>query len=100
MPASLYVYLSIFVPLIIHTAGFIICLGGFLKTRRPLFLYAAFYFGVSIFGSWSIPLSLFPGYPFSQSFLFISNYINLGLMFITLLAMAFMVHGFYRETKG
>jgi len=99
MPTSLFMYLSISVPLIIHTAGFIICLGGFLKTRRPLFLYASLYFGVSILGNWSLPFSFFAGYPFSQSFLLISNYINLGLMFITMLAMAFMVLGFYREAK-
>lgn len=99
MPDFLIIFLTAFLPLVIHISGLVVCIGGFRKTGRHLFLYAAFFFGVKILGKWNLPLYLFPAYPFSHTFLSVSEYVSIGLMIITLIAVSFMVWGFYREAE-
>ncbi len=99
MQNTLLMYSSTIIPLVIYIAGLVVCLKGFRKTQRKLFKYAALFFGVRVLGSWSLPLHLFPGYPFGQSFLLISNYVNIGLMILTVITMGLLVWGLYWESE-
>ena len=98
MPSFMHTFLIVYLPLIIYAAGFIVCLTGYRRVTGKIYLYATFFFAVSFLqSSWSLPFSRYYIYPFNETFLVVSGYINLGFMLLSLAALGLLAWGFYQE---
>ena len=98
MQLSIHSLLITYLLPIIYVVGFIVCLTGYRKKKRKVYLYATFFFAVKILQFWNLPFARYYAYPYSETYLSVSFYINLGLMFLSLATMGLLVWGFYRET--
>jgi len=87
-------YLSLFV----YILGFIVCLTGYRKIRCKVYLFATFFFAVKTLQFWNLPFARYYAYPYSETYLSVSFYINLGFMFLSLATMGLLVWGFYQES--
>ena len=98
MPSFMHTFLIVYLPLIIYAAGFIVCLTGYRRVQRKIYLYATFFFAVSFLqSSWSLPFSRYYIYPFNETFLAIAGYVNFAFIFLSLVTMGLLVWGFYQE---
>lgn len=98
MPQFIHSFLNIYLPLIIYVAGFVVCLTGYRRVQRKIYLYATFFFAVSfLLISWSLPFRRFFVYPYNETLLTVSNYINLCFLFLSLVTLGLLVWGFYQE---
>ena len=89
-----------YLPLLTYLAGFIICLTGYRRIKRNIYLYATMFFAVSLLQrSWILPFSHYYTYPFNETFIIISGYLNFGFMFLSLVALGLLVWGFYQEAN-
>lgn len=87
-----------YLPLIIYIAGFIVCLTGYRRLKRKIYLYATLFFVLNFLQkSWILPFSRYSTFPFDETFLTISSYINFGFMLLSLVTLGLLVWGFYRE---
>ncbi len=95
MLLSIYKLLISYLTPIIYVVGFVVCLAGYRKIKRKVYLYATFFFAVNILHLWQRPFARYYTYPYSETYLSVSFYINLGFMFLFLVAMGLLVWGFY-----
>ncbi|MBW6464689.1 MAG: hypothetical protein SCJ94_10125 [Bacillota bacterium] len=87
-----------YLPLTIYIAGFIVCLTGYRRLKRKIYLYATLFFAVNILqNSWILPFSRYYTYPFNETLLTISSYVNFSFMLLSLATLGLLVWGFYRE---
>ncbi len=100
MQLSIYnLFISYLTP-IIYVVGFVVCFAGYLRIKRKVYLYATFFFAVNILQLWQRLFARYYTYPYSETYLSVSFYINLGFMFLFLVAMGLLVWGFYLEAEG
>ena len=92
-------FLNPYLSLLIYTLGVIVCLTGYSKIKRKVYLYATFFFAVKALQLWNLPIARYYAYPYSETYLSVSFYMNLGLLFLSLVTMGLLVWGFYMETE-
>ncbi len=92
-------YLSMSIPLIVGLFGLIICVRGYLKTRRILFAYSAFFFAARIIPNIVFLSVNLLGLFYQADIMLTANYISTAFHYISLLALAGMIWAFYNEYK-
>ncbi len=101
MQFSTHSILFILLPLIVYVVGFGVCLAGYRKTKGKIYLYATFFFAVNILRHWNLPFARVYTHPYyGEIFLSVTRFINIGFMFLFLVAMGLLVWGFYLEAEG
>jgi len=100
MLLSIYNFLITYLTPIIYVVGFVVCFACYRKIKQKVYLYATFFFAVNILQLWQRPFVHYYTYPYSETYLSVSFYVNLGLMFLSLIAMGLLVWGFYLEAEG
>ncbi len=100
MQIPIHSLLNPYLSLLIYFLGFGVCLAGYFKIKRKIYLYATFFFAVKILQFWNLPFARYYAYPYSETYLSVSFYINFGFMFLCLITMGLLVWGFYLEAEG
>ncbi len=100
MESMLWIYLYGVLFSITALFGAIICIRGFKKSRRYLFVYAAIYFSAGLIGT-AIFLALQVSGLFSNPDYFIfTDYFIVARDYILLLTLVLMIWGFFRESRA